>query len=427
MKQEAIAFILSGGAGKRLYPLTRDRTKPAVPFGGNYRVIDFVLSNFLNSKIEKIYILTQYEPRSLEEHIMKAWVPVFGTGKYSCIRILPPRQGSNTGWYSGTADAVYQNRRFIIENKPKLVNIFCGDHIYLMDVSQMNNYHLKKQADLTISAIPVKVELAANSYGVLVVDEEGKLKRFEEKPGNPTPIPGNSNYCLASMGNYSFNPKVLIREMTELHNKKEKESVSQNNSNFSSLDFGFDLIPNMIEKGKGIYVYNFAENRIPGCKIQNHSYWRDIGDLDQFYRANLELLNSEPPFDLYNEEWEILTKATSLNSPKIEGEAKISNSIVSNGNIIIGSEINRSVLSYNIKIGTNTKITDSVLLGYNDIGKKVLIKNAIIDRGVTVPDGVIIGVDKKKDKMRGFTVSPGDVTVVPRKYEFYQKEEKWAI
>ncbi len=303
MRKTPIAFVLGGGAGKRLFPLTRDRTKPAVPFGGSYRVIDFVLSNFFNSKIEKIYILTQYEPRSLEEHIMRAWVPIFGSGRQNYIRLVPPRQGTDTGWYAGTADAVFQNKRFIEENRTDVVNIFCGDHIYLMDISQMNDYHLEKKADLTISGIPVKVELAAKRYGVLVVDEEWRLERFEEKPSKPTNIPGMPGYCLASMGNYSFNPEVLVDGLAHLEQVKFKGDPVTRRGRFSSLDFGFDVIPTMLEHNRKIFVYNFSENRIAGSEIVGKSYWRDIGDLDQFYAANMELIGEDPPFVLNNNEW----------------------------------------------------------------------------------------------------------------------------
>ncbi|MGM0365452.1 MAG: sugar phosphate nucleotidyltransferase [Actinomycetota bacterium] len=427
MNREPIAFILGGGAGRRLYPLTRDRTKPAVPFGGGYRVIDFVLSNFLNSKIEKIYILTQYEPRSLEEHIMQAWVPIFGTGKHSSIRLVPPRQGDDAGWYAGTADAVFQNMRFIGEGRAGVVNIFCGDHIYIMDISQMNEYHFNKRADLTISGIPVRAELASNRYGILVVDRDWRLLRFEEKPSNPTTIPGMAGYCLASMGNYAFNPQVLIESLRGIAEAKFKGDPPTRCGRFSSLDFGFDVIPTMLEDSREIFVYNFTDNRIPGSNSRSKSYWRDIGDIDQFYWANMELIGEDPPFDLNNNEWEIITKADSLQSPKIEGETIIKDSIISNGNLIYNSSIENSILSYNVRIEAKTRIKDSILLGFNNIGSNVLIKKAIVDRGVEIPDGEIIGVDKSRDKKRGFVVSQEGITVVPRKYEFYEKEEKMAI
>jgi len=344
MGRVPIAFILGGRAGKRLYPLTRDRTKPAVLFGSSYRVIDFVLSNFLNSKIEKIYILTQYEPRFLEEHIMRAWAHIFGTGKHSCIRLVPPRQGDDAGWYAGTADAVFQNMRFIEESRAGVVDIFCGDHIYLMDVSQMNEYHFNKKADLSISAIPVKAELAVNRYGVLVVDQEWRLVRFEEKPSHPTAIPGMPGYCLASMGNYAFSHKVLIDELTFLSEVNFKGDPLTRCGRFSSLDFGFDVIPTMVENSREIFVYNFAKNRIAGSTSGHESYWRGIGNIDQFYWANMEPVGKDTPFGLNNNEWGTFTKADLLQSPKVEGEAWIKDSIISNGDFVYNSKIENSIL-----------------------------------------------------------------------------------
>ncbi|MDD3777196.1 MAG: sugar phosphate nucleotidyltransferase [Actinomycetota bacterium] len=428
MKRDVIAYVLGGGAGKRLYPLTRDRTKPAVPFGGSYRVIDFVLSNFLNSKVEKIYIVTQYEPRSLEEHIMRAWTPLFGMGKHRCVRLLPPRKGDDTGWYAGTADAVFQNRRFIEEDAADIVNVFCGDHIYLMDISQMNDFHMFKKADLTISAIPVKTELAAGRYGVLVVDEQWKLLRFEEKPEKPTNIPGMPGYCLASMGNYAFDPQVLLDGLIHLSRIKFKDDpLTKHGSRFSSLDFGFDVIPQMLKSRRKIYVYNFNLNKIPGSRPNRQGYWRDIGDLDQFYTANMELIGEDPPFELNNNEWEIFTKADSQQAPKIVGQSCFNNSIISNGSFLYNCKVENSILAYNSRIEPKTTIQDSILLGLNQIGRKVVINKAIIDKGVNIPDGEEIGVDRLKDKSRGFFISPQGITVVPRKYEFYPGEEKLAI
>ncbi|MDZ7836528.1 MAG: sugar phosphate nucleotidyltransferase [Actinomycetota bacterium] len=428
MKRDVIAFILGGGAGKRLYPLTRDRTKPAVPFGGSFRVIDFVLSNFLNSKVERIYILTQYEPRSLEEHIMRAWVPVFGMGRHRCVRLLPPRKGDDTGWYAGTADAVFQNKRIVEEDAADIINIFCGDHIYLMDISQMNDFHMSKKADLTISAIPVRTELAAGRYGVLVVDEDWKMIRFEEKPDNPTNIPGMPGYCLASMGNYAFNPQVMIDGLVHQSRLKFKDDpLTKQGGRFSSLDFGFDVIPQMLKSKRKIFVYNFDQNKIPGSSMNSSSYWRDIGDLDQFYTANMELIGDNPPFDLNNREWEIYTKADSLQSPKVVGKSWLDNSILTNGDLLYNCRIENSVLSYNVQVEARTSIKDSMLLGFNQIGKDVVINRAIVDKGVNIPDGEIIGVDRDKDKSRGFVISPKGITVVPRKYEFDDQQQDMVV
>lgn len=421
MRIEVVAFVLGGGVGKRLYPLTQDRAKPALPFGGSYRVIDFVLSNLIHSRIRKIYVLTQYEPRSLEEHILEGWVPIFGAGKYNMIRLLPAKEGTESGWYTGTADAINQNKRYAWEGKPDIVNIFGGDHIYLMDISQMNEFHLSRKADLTISAIPVKIKTAAKKYGVLVIDKKSKLIKFEEKPANPTPMHENSEYCLASMGNYSFNLQVLIEELAIDKRKKttrEKKLILSDPDHYSSHDFGYDIIPSMLKRGRNIFVYNFNKNTILGSEQNEKSYWRDIGDLDEFYNANMDLLGENPSINLYNKRWEIFTKADSLQPAKFIKNAKINGSIIANGCIINGSFIEKSILSYNIKVNKGTDITESFIMGYNEIGKNAVIKKSIIDRRVYIPDNTVIGIDKEEDRKRGLTVSGEGITIVPRKYRF---------
>ncbi len=422
MRIEVVAFVLGGGVGKRLYPLTKDRAKPALPFGGSYRVIDFVLSNLIHSRIRKIYVLTQYEPRSLEQHILEGWSPVFGTGRYNTIRLLPAKEGTGSGWYTGTADAINQNKRYAWESRPDIVNIFAGDHIYLMDITQLNDFHLQKKADLTICAIPVKVEIAANKYGVLVVDNESRLIGFEEKPQSPTPLPGNSEYCYASMGNYAFNLQVLIEELVIDQYKKttqDKELLKKDPEHYSSHDFGYDIIPAMLRRGRNIYVYNFDDNTIIGDNKREKGYWRDIGDLDEYYKANMDLISINPEINLYNPRWEIFTRIESLQPAKYIGNiTEIENSLVANGSIIYQSKIKNSIIFYNVNVSENSEISNSLILGNNIIGRNVIIKKAIIDRSVYIPDNIIIGLDKEFDKQRGFTISKDGVTIVPRKYRF---------
>lgn len=421
MRIEVVAFVLSGGKGERLLPLTKDRVKPAMPFGGSYRVIDFVLSNLIHSRIRKIYILTQYEPRSLEKHIFEGWTPIFGIGRYSFIRMLPPKQGSDSGWYNGTADAVNQNKSYAWENKPDIIDIFSADHIYIMDISIMNDFHYDKNADLTISALPVKCETASKKYGVLVVNDDWELIGFEEKPENPTPMPGSNDYCLASMGNYAFNPQVLIEELVIDQHKetqRDKSIILQNPDRYSSHDFGFDVIPAMLKRGRKIYVYNFNENYIISTDKHEKSYWRDIGDLDEFYQANMDLLKDEKDVNLHNERWEIFTRSSCLRSPSINGRSIISKSIISNGCEVNKSEIDNSILSYHIEVSENTKITGSFLMGYNHIGKNVKIKNAIIDTFTYVPDNTRVGYDIEEDLKRKLTISNNGVVIVPRRFKF---------
>lgn len=424
-RNNTLAFVLGGGEGKRLYPLTRDRAKPAVPFGANYRVIDFVLSNLYHSGIRKIYVLAQYESFSLHRHLKNGWYPKFGTGVKEFISMLQPSHGHNERWYHGTADAIHRNLRYVEEEKPKLVNVFGGDHIYLMDVNQMNDFHNDNNADLTISAIPVRKELAANTFGVLVVNNKWQLIGFEEKPADPTPIPNNPEICLASMGNYAFKPEVLVEELNKDARKetaKEKEIAQQHPDHFSTHDFGFDVIPAMLREGRRIFVYNFLDNIIEGMNPEERGYWRDIGNLDQFYEANMEFRKEKPQLNLYNPEWSVLTFIESSNPAKFisrngkKGEAL--DSIVANGCILNKCLVERSVLSYNVVVNPDARISDSVLLGYANIGEGAVIEKAIIDRGVKVPRGETIGVDKIKDKKRGFTISKEGLTVVPRNYKF---------
>ncbi len=421
MRIEIVAFVLSGGKGERLMPLTKDRVKPALPFGGSYRVIDFVLSNLIHSRIRKIYILTQYEPRSLEKHIFEGWAPIFGSGRYSFIRMLPPKQGSDSGWYSGTADAVNQNKNYAWENKPDIIDIFSADHVYIMDISHMNDFHIKKKADLTISALPVRCSVASNKYGVLVVDNEWRLTVFEEKPKKPTPMLGSQDYCLASMGNYAFNPKVLIEELViDQHKKTEKNKkiIRDNPKLYSSHDFGFDIIPAMLKRGRKIFVYDFSKNYVISTNQHEKSYWRDIGDLNEFYQANMDLLKDKKEINLQNERWEIFTRAACLKSPIIERKSVISNSIISNGSIINGAEIKNSILSYHVDVSQKTSIENSLLMGFNHIGKNVRIKNTIVDSSTYIPDNTRIGFDSEEDHQRKFTISENGIVIVPRRFKF---------
>lgn len=422
MRVEVIAFVLGGGVGKRLYPLTKDRAKPALPFGGSYRVIDFVLSNLVHSRIRKIYVLTQYEPRSLEQHILEGWSPIFGAGRYNMVRLLPAKEGTGSGWYTGTADAINQNKSYAWDSRPDIVDIFGGDHIYLMDISQFNDFHIQNNADMTISAIPVKTELAARKYGVLVVDDESKLIGFEEKPENPTPMPNDPDYCLASMGNYAFSLQILIEELVIDHYKKttrDKKLITDDPQHYSSHDFGYDIIPAMIRRKRNIFVYNLDKNTIIGSDNVEKAYWRDIGDLDEYYDANIDLIGKNPSINLYNPRWEIFTRMESLQPAKYTGdETMVKDSVISNGCIIENSKITHSILSFNVVTEQGSEITDSLILGNNVIGSRTIIKKAIIDRGVFIPDNVIIGLDKDHDRKRGFTISKHGVTIVPRKYRF---------
>ena len=414
--EDVLAFVLGGGAGNRLNPLTRDRAKPAVPFGGTFRIIDFVLSNLYNSNIRKTYVLTQYASKSLHDHIRHGWYSRFGFGPKGFLKTQPATQSLSGGWYSGTADAITQNMRFVQEEEPGIVNVFGGDHIYLMDIRQMNEFHLKNDADITISATPVRRGIAARNYGVLEVDENGKLIGFEEKPADPKPMPGNPEMCLSSMGNYSFRPSSLLEALV-LDSKKEtakRDEVQEEPSRLSSHGFGYDVIPSMLKGGKRVFVYNFMNNQIVGIKESEKGYWRDIGSRDQFYDANMEMKSITPSVNIYNPNWPVLTFIPISQGAKINGGG-VKDSILSNGCIITDSSVDNSVLSYST-IVEKSRIKDSILLGSSRVGEGSEIVRSIVDRDVIIPPGTKIGINKERDEARGFYVTESGLTFVPRKH-----------
>ena len=291
---DALVMILAGGEGKRLYPLTKDRAKPAVPFGGRYRIIDFVINNFINSGFFKIKVLTQYKSDSLNKHITRGWMLSPFLNQY--IDLAPAQMRTGNDWYRGTADAIYQNIFHIVDEDPTYVCIFGGDHIYKMDVSQMLDFHKSKNADLSISAIPIPIE-EASEFGIIEVDDDWRLINFVEKPQSaPKSIPGNPNMCLASMGNYIFNKDILLDAL-------ERDDKIQD----SSHDFGKNVIPMLLNEGKNIYIYNFHDNILPGMSDAERGYWRDVGSIDAYWQANMDLLQATPELDLYSKDWPIRT------------------------------------------------------------------------------------------------------------------------
>ena len=287
---DALVMILAGGEGKRLYHLTKDRAKPAVPFGGRYRIIDFVLNNFINSGFYKIKVLTQYKSDSLNKHITRGWALSPFLNQY--VDLCPAQMRTGSDWYRGTADAIYQNIFHITDEDPDYVCIFGGDHIYKMDVSQMLDYHKQKGADLTISAIPIPIE-EAHEFGIIEVDENWKLVNFVEKPQEaPKSIPGNPNMCLASMGNYIFDKNILLDAL-------ERDAKIE----ASNHDFGKNVIPMLLNEGKKIYIYNFAENTFTGMSPRERGYWMDVGSIDAYWKANMDLLDYDPELNVYSQDW----------------------------------------------------------------------------------------------------------------------------
>ncbi|MBQ3774670.1 MAG: glucose-1-phosphate adenylyltransferase [Ruminobacter sp.] len=395
-----IAMILAGGEGTRLQPLTVTRSKPAVPFAGSYRLIDFVLNNFVNSDIIRIFVLTQFKSQSLYMHMKKGWTV---NGIPGCfIDPIPAQMRMGKRWYDGTADAIFQNLSFIRYNSPDQVCIFGSDHVYKMDIRQMLEYHKNKKADLTVSAIKVPIK-QARSFGVIEVDSEWKMIGFEEKPKNPKPIPGEPDYALVSMGNYIFEADTLYEELAI-------DSVNQN----STHDFGCDVIPNIYPK-RPVYVYNFLDNYIPNEK--NKGYWRDVGSIDMYWQTNMDLIDEEPSFVLHNPSWPLHTNYPPLPPANFintkNRQCSISQSMISAGSEIVGASVDHSIIGFNCRIEENAEISDSVLLGDVVVGSNCKIKKAIIDKHVTIAPGTVIGEDPEHDRSF-YTVSDGGVVVIPK-------------
>lgn len=402
----ALVMILAGGEGKRLYPLTKDRAKPAVPFGGRYRIVDFVLNNFINSGFFKIKVLTQYKSDSLNKHITRGWALSPFLNQF--VDLAPAQMRTGLDWYRGTADAIYQNVFHITDEDPQYVCIFGGDHIYKMDVSQMLDFHEEKNADLTISAIPIPIE-EASEFGIIEVDDNWRLINFVEKPQEkPKSIPGRPDLCLASMGNYIFNKNVLLKALYEDELRK-----------YSTHDFGKDVIPMLLAEDKSIFVYNFASNTFPGMSKTESGYWRDVGSIDAYWQANMDLLDSSPELNLYSKEWPIRTFNYNYPPAKFvwsEGDrvGMATNSMVSEGCIVSGGGLSRCVLSPRVRVNSYSQISESILMENVDIGRHSRIKRAIIDKNVDIPAHTRIGFNREDDERRGFYVTPSGITVVPK-------------
>ncbi|CAH2030547.1 glucose-1-phosphate adenylyltransferase [Trichlorobacter ammonificans] len=403
--RNTIAMVLAGGKGERLMPLTLRRAKPSVPFGGKYKIIDFVLSNMFNSGIKKVYILTQYRAYSLNKHIRESWGTWTGLGEFY-VAISPETRSESEEWFKGTADAILQYLRFVESSNADYVAIFGGDHIYKMDVTQMINYHRMNRADITIAALEVPVE-EAGRFGVFSVDEDSRITAFAEKPKHPETIPGRDT-CFASMGNYIFPTKKLIEVLME--GKKLHED----------LDFGKHVIPMMLERGDRVFAYNFNDNVIPGMRAEERGYWKDVGTIESYYDANMDLINVSPQLNLYNYKWPILTNQGNLPPAKTvfddEDRRGVNiDSYVCAGCITSGSTVRRSILGPLCKINSYSLVEESILFESVTVGRHSKIRRAIIDKGVVIPDGTTIGYDLEADRRSGYTVTESGIVVVPRK------------
>lgn len=399
-----LSMILAGGEGTRLFPFTSLRAKPAVPFGGNYRIIDFVLNNFINSDLLQIFVLTQFKSHSLMKHLSQAWRISGLTDHF--IDPIPAQMRMGKHWYKGTADAIYQNLNLIDTYDPEVVCVFGGDHIYKMEIRQMIDFHRNNRAALTVAAIPVPVE-RAGQFGVIEVDENGKMIGFEEKPGrNPKTIPNRPTHVLASMGNYVFDADTLVDYL-------QIDAEDEN----SMHDFGHSIIPMMFPRGN-VYVYDFSTNEIRGEPETSRGYWRDVGTVDAYYEASMDLISVTPSFDLYNRYWPLRSYTPAVPPAKFihNQENRVGhaiNSAVSSGCIISGALVNHSILGYRVHVHSHSSIEQSVIMGNADIGPGCRIKRAILDKEVAVAPGTVIGENLELDRQR-FQVSEGGVVVIPK-------------
>jgi glucose-1-phosphate adenylyltransferase len=407
-QQSVLGIVLAGGAGTRLSPLTADRAKPAVPFGGLYRLIDFALSNLANGGIRKICVLTQYKSHSLDRHISTTWRMSSLLGNY--VTPVPAQQRLGPYWYTGSADAIYQSMNLINDEQPDIVIVFGADHVYRMDPQQMMDEHVAHGAGVTVAAIPVP-RSEASAFGIISVAEDGRMiDAFLEKPADPPAMPGNPDLCYSSMGNYVFDTDVLVDAL-------RKDAADDS----SRHDVGGNIIPMLVANG-GAQAYDFMHNKVPGATDRDAGYWRDVGTLDSYFDAQMDLCAVEPIFNLYNDRWPILTNVPSVPPAKFVHEAgdrigRAIDSLVSNGVVVSGGLVRQSVLSPGVRVNSWSTVERSVLLHNTKIGRHAVIRNAIIDKNVTVPEWAQVGVDKEHDRARGFVVSPGGITVVGKGQE----------
>ena len=406
--RDSIAVLMAGGQGERLWPLTRDRAKPAVPFGGIYRIIDVTLSNCLNSGLRRIFILTQYKALSLNRHLRRGWSPLAGFGEF--FEILPPQMRVSRDWYQGTADAVYQNIYSIGSERSSYVIILSGDHIYKMDYNKMLGLHADADADVTVATIEVDPQLAAGQFGVLETDANQRVVGFQEKPADPRRSRRNPEKCNATMGIYIFNSQLLIPIL-----------VADAENPQSSHDFGKDILPGIIEKYR-VFAYNFVDEN----KKEAH-YWRDVGTLDSYYDANMDLVSVSPVFNLYDKTWPLWTWQHQYPPAKFvfadkDRMGQAVDSIVAGGSIVSGGRVQNSILGYDVRVNSFSEVTNSMLYNHVVVGRHSKIRNAIIDRHVELAEHTVIGYDLEEDRKRYF-VSPGGVVVVVRDESMLEEPE----
>lgn len=403
-----LTIVLAGGEGKRLMPLTQDRAKPAVPFGGIYRLVDFALSNVVNSGYAKIIVLTQYKSHSLDRHVSQAWRLASPLGHY--VAPIPAQQRRGKSWYTGSADAIYQSLNAIIDERPDIVVVVGADHVYRMDFSDMVAQHLETGADCTVAAIRQPIGMA-DQFGVMEVGDDGRrISAFREKPSDPAGLPDAPHEVYASMGNYVFTADALM------------DAVKRDAGHESKHDMGGDIVPDFVERGSA-YAYDFADNTVPGSTDRDRGYWRDVGTLDSYFDAHMDLTSIHPIFNLYNYSWPINTSHGPYPPAKFvhaDGERAggATNSVVSPGVVVSGGHVDNSVLSPGVFVHSFSQVRDSVLLDGVDVGRHVALERVIIDKGVRLPEGIQLGLDHEEDRARGLHVTESGITVVGKGHVF---------
>jgi glucose-1-phosphate adenylyltransferase len=391
-----LGIVLAGGEGKRLWPLTADRAKPAVPFGGNYRLVDFVLSNMVNGGLHRICVLTQYKSHSLDRHISATWRLSSVLGQY--IATVPAQQRLGRRWYTGSADAIFQSQNLITDECPEYIAVFGADHVYRMDPAQMIAQHVDSGAGATVAGIRVP-RSEASAFGCVDADASGRIIAFTEKPARPPAVPGDPEVTFASMGNYVFTTEVLLDAL-----RADAEDGD------SDHDMGGNIIPWLVAKGEAA-VYDFADNVVPGATARDAGYWRDVGTIDTYYDAHRDLTSVHPVFNLYNQRWPIRTAAWPLAPAKFVEGGIAQDSVVGAGSIVSGAIVRRSVISPDVRIEGDAEVSDSVVLPGVRVGRGAIVRGAILDKQVRVPDGTVIGVDPEADRRR-YAVSPGGIAVL---------------
>jgi glucose-1-phosphate adenylyltransferase len=403
--KKTLVMIMAGGKGSRLGPMTIHRSKPGVPFAGRYRIIDFVLSNFINSGYRQIYVLTQYMSSSLIKHLNRNW-RLSGFGEY--IEVVPAQMRRGDFWYRGTADAVYQNLNLVRDARAEHVAVFGGDHVYKMSVDQMEEYHREKQADLTVAAFPVPVS-EASAFGIIDVDDRGRIVGFIEKPKNPPEMPGRPGWSLVSMGNYMFKRDVLERVLVE-------DGLTEN----SRHDFGRDIIPRLVAEGARVFVYDFASNHVPGEPEGAEPYWRDVGTIESYFDANMDLRARLPALDLYNRQWRIRSAqrdyppARFVRASETAAAATIDDSLVCEGSIISSATVFESVIGYDCFVHAGAEVKESIAMSGCDIGRDARISRVILDKNCKIEPGCVIGESQEEDAARFPFVTESGIVVLPK-------------